>query len=89
MLEIDGLGLEPTDRQLLKIIIEKFNGGPVGLQALAAASHEEPENIVDVYEPFLLQLGFLDRTPRGRIATKLAYQHLGLKYDREEQDKLL
>lgn len=89
MLEIDELGLEPADRRLLRIMIEKFNGGPVGLQALAAASQEEPETIADVHEPYLLQLGFLDRTPRGRIATKPAYDHLNLKYNQEEQDKLL
>ena len=87
MLEIDTYGLEPADRQILRVIIEKFNGGPVGLHTLAAASHEEPETIADVYEPYLLQLGFLDRTLRGRIATKLAYHHLGIAYNREE-DKL-
>jgi len=89
MLEIDQYGLEPLDRQLLRIIITKFNGGPVGLQTLAAACHEETESIADVHEPYLLQLGFLDRTPRGRIATKLAYQHLGIEYDEEKQNKLL
>ena len=87
MMEIDHLGLEPADRQILEIIIKKFNGGPVGLQALAAASHEETETIADVYEPYLLQLGFIDRTPRGRIATKLAYDHLKMKYP--NQDKLI
>jgi len=89
MLEIDQYGLEPLDRQLLRTIITKFNGGPVGLQSLAAACHEETESIADVHEPYLLQLGFLDRTPRGRIATKLAYQHLGIEYDEEKQNKLL
>ncbi len=84
MLEIDQYGLEPSDRRLLKIMIEKFNGGPVGLQTLAAASHEETDTIEDVHEPYLLQLGFLDRTPRGRIATKLAYQHLGIEYDKNK-----
>jgi len=83
MLEIDKYGLEPADRYILKTIIEKFNGGPVGLRTLAASSHEEPETITDVYEPYLLQMGFLDRTLRGRIATKLAYDHLGIKYDPE------
>lgn len=87
MLEIDQFGLEPADRRLLKVIIEKFNGGPVGLQALAAATLEETETIADVYEPYLLQLGFLDRTPRGRITTKLAYKHLGIPYP-ENQEKL-
>ncbi|MFH0805884.1 MAG: Holliday junction branch migration DNA helicase RuvB [Patescibacteria group bacterium] len=83
MLEIDEYGLEPADRYILKTIIEKFNGGPVGLRTLAASSHEEPETITDVYEPYLLQMGFLDRTLRGRIATKLAYDHLGIKYNPE------
>lgn len=80
MLEIDSLGLEPIDRLILKIIIERFNGGPVGLQALAAATNEEEETLEDVYEPYLLQLGFLVRTPRGRMAGKLAYEHLGINY---------
>jgi len=84
MLEIDEYGLEPADRYILKTIIEKFGGGPVGLRTLAAASHEEPETITDVYEPYLLQIGFLDRTLRGRIATKLAYNHLDIKYDTKE-----
>ncbi len=78
-LEIDNFGLEPSDRKILKTIIEKFNGGPVGLQALAAASSEEIDTILDVYEPYLMQLGFIERTPRGRIATQKAYQHLNLK----------
>ena len=89
MLEIDELGLEPTDRRLLKIVIEKFDGGPVGLQALAAASDEEIDTIEEIYEPYLLQLGFLARTPRGRVATKLAYEHLGVKYNQREQERLL
>ena len=89
MLEIDRYGLEPADRQLLKVIIEKFNGGPVGLQALAAASQEESDTITDVYEPYLLQLGLLDRTLRGRIATKAAYEHLKIKCPENNQDKLL
>lgn len=77
-LEIDNLGLEPDDRKILLAIIQKFSGGPVGIQALAAMVAEEQETILDVYEPYLLQLGFLERTPRGRIATKKAYQHLGI-----------
>jgi len=81
MLEIDELGLEPTDRRILRMIIKKFNGGPVGLQAIAAATYEEPETIAEVNEPYLLQLGFLDITSRGRIATKLAYNHLNLRYN--------
>jgi len=79
LMEIDHLGLESTDRRLLETVIRKFNGGPVGLSALAAASSEELDTIEDIYEPYLLQLGFLQRTARGRIATKLAYEHLGLK----------
>jgi len=89
MLEIDQYGLEPTDRRLLEMIITKFNGGPVGLHALAAACQEETETIADVHEPYLLQLGFLDRTPRGRIATKLAYNHLGLNYPEDSRNSLL
>lgn len=79
-LEIDDLGLDESDRRLLRAIIELFNGGPVGLSTLAAALAEEVDAIEDVYEPFLLQLGFLQRTPRGRIATRRAYEHLGVPY---------
>ncbi len=86
-LEVDKLGLEPADRHILRTIIEKFNGGPVGVQTLAAATSEETETIEDVYEPYLLQIGFLARTPRGRVATELAYKHLGIEYNKE-QDKL-
>jgi len=90
MLEIDELGLEPIDRQILKLMIERFDGGPVGLQALAAATNEEQETIEDVYEPYLMQLGFIIRTPRGRVATRQAYEHLGIKYlQGENQNKLL
>lgn len=77
MLSIDDLGLDPVDRHLLLTLIEKFNGGPVGLGTLAAATQEETETIEEVYEPYLLQLGFLERTPRGRVATTRAYTHLG------------
>jgi len=79
LLEIDELGLDEIDRKLLKTIIEKFSGGPVGLNTLAAATSEEMETIEDIYEPFLMQLGFLNRTPKGRAATSLAYEHLGFK----------
>jgi Holliday junction DNA helicase RuvB len=79
-LEIDELGLDENDRRLVRAIIELFNGGPVGLSTLAAALAEEVDAIEDVYEPFLIQLGFLQRTPRGRIATRRAYEHLGLPY---------
>ena len=79
-LEVDELGLDENDRRLLRAIIELFNGGPVGLSTLAAALAEEVDAIEDVYEPFLLQLGFLQRTPRGRIATRRAYEHLGVPF---------
>ena len=77
-LEIDEVGLDQTDRSLLLAIIQKFGGGPVGLDTLAASTSEDPETIEDVYEPYLLQLGFIARTPRGRLAMPGAYQHLGL-----------
>ncbi|MFH1252933.1 MAG: Holliday junction branch migration DNA helicase RuvB [Candidatus Uhrbacteria bacterium] len=77
MLEVDQHGLDQVDRRLLEVLIEKFNGGPVGIGTLAAATQEEAETIEDVYEPFLIQLGFLQRTPRGRMATPKAYEHLG------------
>jgi len=77
-LEVDAIGLDQTDRNLLQTIITKFNGGPVGLETLAASTSEDSETIEDVYEPYLLQLGFIARTPRGRVVTRLAYQHLGL-----------
>lgn len=82
-LEVDSVGLDSIDRELLLCIIEKFDGGPVGLETLAASINEEPGTIEDVYEPYLLQMGFISRTPRGRMATRLAYEHLGLKYNRE------
>jgi Holliday junction DNA helicase RuvB len=77
-LEIDHLGLDDVDHKVLHTIIEKFNGGPVGLDTIAAAISEEADTIMDVYEPYLLQLGFLQRTPRGRVATRVAYEHLGV-----------
>jgi Holliday junction DNA helicase RuvB len=79
MLEVDELGLDATDHKVLRALIEKFGGGPVGLDTIAAATSEESDTVEDVYEPYLLQLGFLKRTPRGRVATALAYDHLGLK----------
>ena len=78
-LEIDELGLDKTDRMILKTIIEKFNGGPVGLSTLAASIGEDKDTIEDYYEPYLMQIAYLSRSPRGRIATKLAYEHLGLE----------
>jgi holliday junction DNA helicase RuvB len=80
LLDIDELGLDEIDRRVLDTIITKFGGGPVGLETIAASISEEADTIMDVYEPYLLQLGFLDRTPRGRTATRRAYQHLGLAY---------
>jgi Holliday junction DNA helicase RuvB len=77
LLEVDGMGLEKTDRDLLRAIVERFDGGPVGLSTLAVALGEEPDTIEDVYEPYLLQLGFIQRTPRGRIVTKLGVAHVG------------
>ena len=78
LLEVDDRGFDELDRRLLRTIIEKFSGGPVGLNSLAAAIHEEKDAIEDIYEPFLIQAGFLDRTPRGRVATARAYEYLGL-----------
>ncbi len=86
-LDIDELGLESGDRKILKTLIDKFQGGPVGLQTLAAASSEEQDAILDVYEPYLMQLGFIERTPKGRVATKSAFQHFGIDY--KEPTKLI
>ncbi|MFC1860416.1 Holliday junction branch migration DNA helicase RuvB [Chloroflexota bacterium] len=83
-LEVDHIGLDEVDHKVLHTIVDKFNGGPVGLDTIAASISEEADTIMDVYEPYLLQLGFLERTPRGRLATPLAYEHLGLPYDKEK-----
>lgn len=88
LLEIDELGLDNSDRRVLHAIIKKFSGGPVGLQTISASINEEPETIMEVVEPYLLQLGFIDRTPKGRIATALAYEHLGLKPPNQSQARL-
>jgi Holliday junction DNA helicase RuvB len=85
MLEVDKCGLDNTDRTMLLTIIEKFNGGPVGLDTLAASISEETDTIEDIYEPYLLQLGFINRTPRGRVATLAAYQHLGIPLNKSEE----
>ena len=82
-LEIDDLGLDSIDRKILKTIILSYNGGPVGVETLSSTIGEETETIEDVYEPYLLQMGFLSRTPRGRIATPNAYKHLGIEYKGE------
>jgi Holliday junction DNA helicase RuvB len=79
MMEVDRHGFDEIDRKLLLTIIEKYQGGPVGVNTLAAALAEETEAIEEIYEPFLIQIGFLDRTPRGRVATKLAYDHFGIR----------
>ena len=84
MLEVDKHGFDEIDRKLLLTIIEKYQGGPVGLNTLAAALAEEPDAIEDIYEPFLIQIGFLDRTPRGRQATRLAYEHFGIPVGRKQ-----
>lgn len=80
-LKIDELGLDRTDRNVLQVLIEQYNGGPVGIESLAASTGEEIETIEDVYEPYLMQIGFVSRTPRGRIALPRAYEHLGYKYE--------
>src|SRR5947208_9846619 len=84
MLEVDKHGFDEIDRKLLLTIMEKYQGGPVGLNTLAAALAEEAEAIEEIYEPFLIQIGFLDRTPRGRVATKLAYDHFGIPLSRKQ-----
>ena len=88
LLEVDELGLDVLDRQVLTTIIVKFGGGPVGLETIAAAVSEEPDTVMDVVEPYLLQMGFLERTPRGRVATVRACEHLGLSCERAEQPTL-
>ncbi len=90
LLQVDTLGLDDVDRRVLKAIIEKFSGGPVGLNTIAAAISEESDTIMDVVEPYLLQLGFLDRTPQGRVATRSAYAHLGFAFpENGEQPRLI
>jgi Holliday junction DNA helicase RuvB len=89
LLEVDESGLDKMDRKILVTILEKFNGGPVGLDTLAVAVNEEKDTIEDVYEPYLIQRGFLDRTPRGRKVTPLALEHLGKKIPDFPPDRLL
>jgi len=89
LLSIDHLGLDEIDRMVLITIIDKFDGGPVGLSTIAASISEEPDTIMEVVEPYLLQLGFLGRTAQGRVATKLAYDHLGRKFREENQPRLI
>jgi len=89
LLDVDVLGLDDIDRRVLQTILEKYGGGPVGLSTIAASISEEPDTIMDVVEPYLLQLGFLDRTPQGRVATRRAYEHLGVPMPKEDQPRLL
>ncbi|MFC1571131.1 Holliday junction branch migration DNA helicase RuvB [Candidatus Margulisiibacteriota bacterium] len=86
-LEIDELGLDKIDKRILETIIKKFSGGPVGVETLAASIHEEATGLEDVYEPYLLQLGFIERTPRGRTATEAAYKHLGIVVKKKNKEK--
>lgn len=92
LLEVDDLGLDPADRMLLNAIIDNYQGGPVGVETLAALTSEERSTIEDVYEPYLMQIGFLERTPRGRKVTHKAYKHLGKepgKHGNSKQAKLV
>ena len=86
LLDIDALGLDEVDRKVLDTIIMKYNGGPVGLNTIAASISEESDTIMDVVEPYLLQLGLIDRTPQGRTATRKAYEHLGITYTEKKAD---
>jgi holliday junction DNA helicase RuvB len=89
LLEVDNLGLTPLDRKLLTVLIERFNGGPAGVSALAAALAEEPATLSEVHEPFLLQLGLIERTQRGRVATRKAYEHLGKTPPQDLNERLI
>jgi Holliday junction DNA helicase RuvB len=89
LLEVDPLGLDDMDRRVLRTVIEKYNGGPVGLSTIAASISEEPDTIMDVVEPYLLQLGFIERTSQGRVATQRAYDHLKLPFPKDRQQRLL
>jgi len=88
LLDIDELGFDHMDRTILRTIIEKFSGGPVGIDTISSAIHEEPDTIEDVYEPYLIQCGYINRTPRGRVATKLAYAHFGISMGGTDQKDL-
>jgi Holliday junction DNA helicase RuvB len=89
MMDVDAKGLDEMDKKIIDVIINKFKGGPVGINSLAVAVGEEGETIEEIYEPFLIQEGLINRTPRGRSATSLAYQHMGIKPDKDVQQKLL
>ena len=84
-MEVDKLGLDSLDRKMLRAIIDYYNGGPVGLETLAATINEDSVTLEDVYEPYLLQIGMITRTPRGRCATSVAYEHLGLEFRGQQQ----
>jgi Holliday junction DNA helicase RuvB len=88
MLDVDELGLDEMDKKIIEVIIHKFKGGPVGINSLSVAVGEDGETIEEIYEPFLIQCGLIDRTPRGRFATESAYQHLGMKFDPAKQREL-
>ena len=88
MLEVDKVGLDHTDRRMLETMIKKFNGGPVGLETIAASISETRETIEDIYEPFLMQLGFIVRTPRGRVVTQAGYEHMGF-ISQKSQDETI
>ncbi len=89
LLDVDPLGLDDMDRRVLRTVIENYNGGPVGLSTIAASVSEEPDTIMDVVEPYLLQLGFLERTSQGRQATRRAYEHIGLPFPKDDQPRLI
>jgi len=89
MLDVDEMGLDEMDKKIMEVIIHKFKGGPVGINTLAVAVGEEGETIEEIYEPFLIQEGLLNRTPRGRTATELAYKHLGISREKGAQESLL
>lgn len=88
-LGVDGLGLDCMDRDILRTVIEKFKGGPVGLNTISSALSEEEETLEDIYEPYLIQLGFIERTPRGRMVTERGYEHLGMELPKKRQEQLL
>ena len=89
LLEVDALGLDKNDRRILEVLINKFGGGPVGLNTLSAATGEEEDTITDIHEPFLIRLGLLAKTPKGRVATEMAYQHLNINTPASKQQKIL
>ena len=87
-MEVDKFGLDEVDRKILLTLIEKFDGGPVGIGTIAASISEERESIEEIIEPYLIQIGFLNRTPRGRVATPAAYKHMGFPVPRRQEDAL-